>query len=927
MTEPHKVEDVFKRVLERPPDERMTALDELCAGDVALRAEVHQLIAADLNATGFLEPPVNRANETDLLVGATIGRYQIRRLIADGGMGRVYEATQHRPERRVALKVLKASLSSGSAVKRFIHEGEILGRLEHPGIAQVIEAGTHTDGPAAVPYLVMEFVDGEPITDFADRRRLRTVERIGLFRQVCAAVHYAHQSLIVHRDLKPSNILVTADGVVKLVDFGIAILLNEPGVDDTLALTQPGMNVLTPAYASPEQIRNEPVTTASDVYSLGVVLYELLTGHRPYRFDTARPADVERVVCEREPIRPSTAVGQIIEMTQVVGVPNVAITPQSVSATRSEPPHRLRRRLSGDLDNIVLMALRKEPARRYASAQQLSDDIGRHLDGMPVMARKDTVAYRASKFVRRHRVGVVAGVVIATTLAVAAAVSFSQARVAARERDAARAEQTKAERVTEFLQQMLASFDPGQTRGQQVTIRDILDEAARRADVDLDEQPEVQAAVRHTLGETYHSRGFFDAAQAQLDAALRIRRELLGDSDVGTLKTMNGLARVLQDQGNLADAEPLYRHVLREYQRQFGTENRNTLLAMNNLGWILWSRGRLEEAEFLFRQSLTTRERVVGPNDVETVRTMINLSGILRNRGKLREAEPFSQTSLNRAEKFLGPEHLLTLYAMRLRVGQLREIGALSEAEALGRRVHELDLRILGPEHPYVNYSKTGLMLVLIEQDRLDEAETLAREALVARTNTLGPEHPDTVNTSNNLGTCLLRAGRLDEAAELIERAHESGRAIWEPTHPDLLDVTENLARLHIARGQCDAALRILNTLHTTRIETLGAESRHTIQTTDTLCDALIACGRPGEAEPRLRDAINAANRTLPETDLLRPILQHMYARCLIALDRRDDAVAPITAAQDAFRASLGPEHSRTHETEVLLEQLTTSRP
>lgn len=922
MADARRVEEVFKRILDNPPDDRVVALDELCRDDASLRAEVFKLIAADLQATGFLEPPNTSLIGADPLVGASIGRYRVRRLIATGGMGRIYEATQHHPERRVALKALKASLSTGMAVRRFIHEGEILGRLEHPGIAQVIEAGTHGVGPAAVPYLVMEFVDGEPITDFADRRRFKTIERLRLFQQVCAAVHYAHQSLIVHRDLKPSNILVTPDGTAKLVDFGIAKLLDEPGDAETALMTQPGMNVLTPAYASPEQIRGEPVTTASDTYSLGVILYELLTGHRPYRFETARPADVERVVCEREPIRPSTAIGQTVEMTRVEGMPEVAITPESVSSTRGDSPHRLRRRLSGDLDNIVLMALRKEPARRYPSAQQLSDDIGRHLDGMPVIARKDTITYRASKFVRRHRVSVLAGVLITVSLAFAAILSFSQARVAARERDAARAEQAKAERVTEFLQQMLASFDPGQTHGPKVTIREILDEAARRADADLADQPEVQAAVRHTLGETYYSRGYYDEARTQLEAALRERRRLLGDSDVATLKTMNGLARVLQDQGKLAEAELLYRHVLDEYRRQFGIEYPSTLLAMNNLGWLLWSRGQLAEAESLFRQSLTIRQRVVGPDDRETLRTMINLAGILRSRGKLREAEPLSKRALERSKALLGSEDTLTLYAMRSRVTQLTEIGALADAEALARHVLELDLRILGEEHPYVSYSKSALAGALLERGQLAEAERLYRNVLAARTQALGSAHPETINAMNNLGACLLREGKLDQAAKLIDGAFETGRMIWEPAHPDLLDITDNVGRLRAAQGHCDDAVQLLESLRLTRINSSGLESRLTIKTVENLAAVLIACGRAADAETLLQEAINTATRVLAKTDLLVPELQATYGQCLFEMGRTDEAVAPLTRARNFFNQSLGPGHARTREAEALLRKL-----
>ena len=337
------------------------------------------------------------------------------REIGHGGMGQVYLAVRADDEykKRVALKIVKRGMGTQNIVRRFRNERQILAGLDHPNIAKLLDGGTTEDG---LPYFVMEYVEGKPITDYCDDRKLSTVERLKLFRQVCAAIQYAHQNLVVHRDIKPSNILVTDEGIPKLVDFGIAKLLNPDLSGLTLNPTATAMRLMTPEYASPEQVRGENITTASDVYSLGVVLYELLTGHRPYRVKNRLPHEILRIVCEGEPEKPSTAVSRVEEVSTRDGSHTITLTPEVVSRTREGEPEKLRRKLRGDLDNIVMMAMRKEPQRRYTTVNQLSEEVRRHLEGMPVVARKDTWAYRAEKFVKRNKVIIAAAVLIAATL-------------------------------------------------------------------------------------------------------------------------------------------------------------------------------------------------------------------------------------------------------------------------------------------------------------------------------------------------------------------------------------------------------------------------------------------------------------------------------------------------------------------------------
>ncbi len=415
---------LFEVALELPHNQRPGFLEQACRGNPELRQTVEVLLGfLDDARTDDLFPPLAGDTVGTLVLGERIGPYRVLRELGAGGMGVVFLAEREDVGKRVALKLVReGGLASGDRLRRFLLERRVLARLEHPNIARLLDAGVTE---LRLPYFAMEYVEGTPIDRYCDDHRLPIAERLSLFRTVCHAVHHAHQNLVVHRDLKPSNILVTGEGEVKLLDFGIAKLL-EQHASPGLAEPHTGLLMLTPEYASPEQVRGEPVTTVSDVYSLGVVLYQLLTGRRPYRLAFRAPAEIERMVCVEAPERPSNAVGRV--SAEAREEQRDAGTPELVAQARHSSPDRLRRRLSGDLDTIVLRALSKEPGRRYLSAAQFSDDIRRHLQGLPVLARKDTAGYRAGKFLRRHRLGVAAGIVLLGTLLAGVVATAWQAR-------------------------------------------------------------------------------------------------------------------------------------------------------------------------------------------------------------------------------------------------------------------------------------------------------------------------------------------------------------------------------------------------------------------------------------------------------------------------------------------------------------------
>ncbi len=443
-----QVKEIFNVALDRSVDEREAFLDEACGGDLSLRQQVERLINSHQQAGDFIEGRAATTQDSlltneiatlppDPMIGRQVGAYKLVREIGRGGMGAVYLAVRadDQYQKRVALKLVKRGMDTKDILRRFRHERQILASLNHPYIAQLLDGGTTDDG---LPYFAMEYVEGKPITNYCDTHKLTIAERLKLFRQVCAAAQYAHQNLVVHRDLKPNNILITADGAPKLLDFGIAKLLNPELSAQTIDPTTAALRLMTPEYASPEQVRGETVTTASDVYSLGIVLYELLTGHRPYRLKSRLPHDILRTVCEEEPERPSTVINRVEATTSAEGATHIPLAPEIVSRTREGQPDKLRRRLQGDLDNIVLMAMRKEPQRRYATINQFSEDIRRHLEGLPVVARKVTFGYRLQKFIARHKPGVAAAAVVVVSLLVGVITTAWQAQVARNQR--ARAE-------------------------------------------------------------------------------------------------------------------------------------------------------------------------------------------------------------------------------------------------------------------------------------------------------------------------------------------------------------------------------------------------------------------------------------------------------------------------------------------------------
>jgi eukaryotic-like serine/threonine-protein kinase len=665
-----RLQMLFEQALSRPPEAREAFVQEACAADSELAKELRALLASDSapdSVPGALARAASRVLHADSrgLVGQRLGAWRIESHLADGGMGAVYLAARAdgQYEQPAALKLLNPGLISPAAQERMAQERQILARLTHPHIARLLDGGRTPEG---LPYLVMEYVDGVPIDAWCHERGLDTAARLRLFVKVCAAVDHAHRNFIVHRDLKPSNILVDGDGVPKLLDFGIAKLLESHAEAD---LTRSGERLLTPSHASPEQITGGAISTATDVYALGVLLYDLLTGKRPHEATSGGAVALARAILDTEPTRPSDAVAS-------TGTSRRRLR-QLRERGEQLTPERLARELKGDLDNIVLMALRKEPERRYASAQALADDIERHLSNRPVRARPDTLAYRSGKFWRRHPVAVPASA-LALLLALAGSAAFAWRLSDERDRAlAAEAQATqaadRARQAAEFTASILENTGANRGAAREVSVQDLLATASRRVRDELKDAPPVATGMRTALGRALHSWGSYDEALKELQPALAEARSrgaagvrdeaeilsLLGTvtHDLGELETsldwtrqaearwqavgtpaekasaLSDLAMALNGLRRRSEAEPVFRAALAQMRLAHPGDHEDTAWLLNNLGWCLHAMGRLDEAGPIYEEALTMQRRM-GSALVDISQTLSNVAGLAYDRGE-----------------------------------------------------------------------------------------------------------------------------------------------------------------------------------------------------------------------------------------------------------------------------------------------------
>ena len=720
----------------------------------------------------------------------SIGPYRLIRKLGEGGMGQVWLAEQSAPvKRQVALKILKGGRYDSSSLLRFDLERQTLAIMDHPAIAKVFDAGSTTEGQ---PYLVMEYVPGLHITQYCDQKRLSLCDRLALFTKVCEGVQHAHQKAIIHRDLKPSNILVVeVDGkpMPRIIDFGIAKAISQKSQDETL-VTRAGGLVGSPGYTSPEQadpaVRD--VDTRTDVYSLGVVLYQLLTGVLPFDPEQGQSKplhEVLRQLHEDDPPSPSTRISGDASST-------------TAAELRNTNPRQLASLLRGDLDWITLKALEKDRSRRYGTPSELAADIRRYLQNEPVIARPASVAYRARKYVQRHKFGVAAATALVVLLIAFGVMQTMQLRRITRERD-------RADRVTAFMKGMFKVSNPSEARGNDIRAREILDKSAKDIDTGLANDPELQAEMMNVMGTVYNSLGLNSKAEPLLRRSLEIRQRMFGPRNPDTLQAQQDLAVAVLAQSHYPEAEKLCRETMETRRQVLGPEHHETVDSMVQLARTLGYESRYDEAEKLNREALEVAKRK-WPQDRLTATALSLLADTLTHEGKYPEAENAARASLEMDRQALGSDHPSVLRDMFNLCGILTEEAHYADAEEINKELIESARRVLGPQHPGTLVAMSTLAMVLDREKRFTEAEKLYREVYEAQRQTLGPDNASTLLTLGNLGALLIEEKNYPEAEEVLRQALAGLRRVLGPSHEVTETALENLARVLALEGKREEA-------------------------------------------------------------------------------------------------------------------------
>ena len=757
-----------------------------------------------------------------------VGRYRLLRLIGEGGMACVYEAEQEQPRPIVALKVIKPGLISPAMLRRFTQESQALGRLQHSGIAQIYEAGNAETGAGLQPYFAMEFIRGTTLREYVASNKLTTRERLELMVRVCDAVQHAHERGIIHRDLKPGNILVDETAQPKILDFGVARVTG--GDSQATRQTDLGQLIGTLAYMSPEQVLGDPLQldTRSDVYALGVILYELLAAQLPYSVSSNLP-DAVQTIREEEPARLSS----------------------------------IDRSYRGDIETMVAKALQKDKTRRYASAADLAADIRRYLHHKPIVARPPSTIYQLGKFAHRHRALVVALASIFLVLTAGIAVSTFLAIRARRAEQLANTESATAKAVNDFLQNdLLAQAStknqarPNRKPDPDIKIRTALDRAAAAIGGKFAGQPLVEASIRHTIRSSYSDLGLYPQAQEQFERALALRRRHLGEEHPDTLLTMSFLGYAHQQQGQYPQAEALFSKVLNTEKRVRGPTDPHTLFSMTDLAAVYRWEGKYAQAEPLLRNTLRLQRRVLGDQDPDTLATMDTLGTDLMKEGRTADAESTLTQSLEIRQRVLGEEHPDTLESLTNLSSVYLDEHKYASAEALLRKSLALDRRVLGPNHIDTLTVMNNLAATLGREGKLPAARNMLSQVLQLQQRALGPEHPNTLFTMNKIARMYQKEAKLEQAEALYVRVLEARRRAIGPEHPDTVSTMYSLGELYRQQRKYSQAAALLTNVLEIRRKTLGLEHRETIEALTALGRVRLEQRQYSAADPLFREAV-----------------------------------------------------------------------
>ncbi len=924
-TEWGRLSPLLEQALELEGAAQNEFLTSQCAGDEALRARLDRLIAAARIPDGFLDVaggpaalamigPDDSEYDVGIQEGGRVGPYRVLHQLGHGGMGRVYlaERADGLWERQVALKLLRLDFPSREVLDRFLYERRILARLNHPNIARLLDGGATSEGQ---PYFAMELVEGSSLIDFCDGHRLTIQERLDLFLDACDAVQYAHQSFIIHRDLKPSNIQVTAPGQVKLLDFGIAKLLDpaSDGISGTVPLTRVGQPAMTPEYAAPEQLLGLPVTTATDVYSLGVVLYELLTGHRPYRFERQTPAEIERVVCGHLPLRPSAAVTRHETIRRRDGTTDT-VTPEEVANARRVRPDRLKRHLRGDLEMIVLRALHKEPERRYQTAAALALDLRNYIAGRPVQARPEALSYRVRRFATRNRWGVAGIAVLIAVMAAGIGATRWQASVAS-------AEAARAGNVKNVILGLFDSFDPQVHPIDSVTGRDILEAGVARAEVELAGQPATQAELLAAFGLIYTRLSDYGRGLPLLERAVQLREAGQPGGDTVMARILSDLGSALSEKGEYDRAQAAHQRALDLRKRLAGWGSPEVTRSLSGLASVRRGKGDFDGAITGYEEVLERDLSHHGPSHELVAEDLGELATTYLRAGRPREAEPYARRALDLRLDVSGTEHVETATAMNNLGVILFRQNDLAAADSLFRAVLDFDRRRFGEDHQYTATAKNNLANILRRKREFAEAERLFQDVVDYDLDVLGRQHRYTPIALRNLAGVQRDRGRFADAERNARNALDINRELYGDRHHQVGNALALLASVAHARGRNAAALRH----YEEALEVLEAEApAHTDAATALLGygELLADLGRVKDAVPPLRRAVTLRREALGEGPAT-AAAEVALGRALMALGEEAEAESLLLGARSTLMQS---PWSETEHAEALLALADLSR-